>query len=137
MFFYNIYWIDSILTFCIALYLIWMGYDLLVKATRILMLFTPKNIDIKSIVSLVSGINYVRQLHHVHVWYLNEEELHLEGHLELNQNISVAQFDKVLIEIEYLLKEKFNINHVTLQPEFNKTDSKRHYSSRLNVKNNN
>ena len=66
----------------------------------------------------------MRKLHHVHVWYLNEDELHLEGHLELNQNISVAQFDEVLIEIESLVKEKFNINHVTLQPEFNKTDPK-------------
>ena len=124
MYFYSIYWIDSILTFCIAIYLIWMGYDLLLKATRILMLFTPKSIDIKTIVNLVSHINYVRKLHHVHVWYLNEDELHLEGHLELNQNISVAQFDEVLIEIESLVKEKFNINHVTLQPEFNKTDPK-------------
>lgn len=124
MYFYSIYWIDSILTFCIAIYLIWMGYDLLLKATRILMLFTPKSIDIKAIVILVSHINYVRKLHHVHVWYLNEDELHLEGHLELNQNISVAQFDEVLIEIESLVKEKFNINHVTLQPEFNKTDPK-------------
>lgn len=124
MYYYHVYWIDSILTFCIAIYLIWMGYDLLVKATRILMLFTPKNIDIKSIVSLVSEIKYVRQLHHVHVWYLNEEELHLEGHLELNQNISVAQFDEILIKIERLVKEKFKINHVTLQPEFNKTDPK-------------
>ena len=124
MYFYSIYWIDSILTFCIAIYLIWMGYDLLLKATRILMLFTPKSIDIKTIVNLVSHINYVRKLHHVHVWYLNEDELHLEGHLELNQNISVAQFDEVLIEIESLVKEKYNINHVTLQPEFNKTDPK-------------
>ena len=124
MYFYSIYWIDSILTFCIAIYLIWMGYDLLLKATRILMLFTPKSIDIKTIVNLVSHINYVRKLHHVHVWYLNEDELHLEGHLELNQNISVAQFDEVLIEIESLVKEKFNINHVTLQPEFNKKDPK-------------
>mgnify|MGYP001202280873 CR=1 FL=1 len=124
MYFYSIYWIDSILTFCIAIYLIWMGYDLLLKATRILMLFTPKSIDISTIVNLVSHINYVRKLHHVHVWYLNEDELHLEGHLELNQNISVAQFDEVLIEIESLVKEKYNINHVTLQPEFNKTDPK-------------
>lgn len=124
MYFYSIYWIDSILTFCIAIYLIWMGYDLLLKATRILMLFTPKSIDINTIVNLVSHINYVRKLHHVHVWYLNEDELHLEGHLELNQNISVAQFDEVLIEIESLVKEKYNINHVTLQPEFNKKDPK-------------
>ena len=57
MYYYNVYWIDSILTFCIAIYLIWMGYDLLIKSTRILMLFTPKNIDIKSIVSLVSKLN--------------------------------------------------------------------------------
>lgn len=87
MYYYNIYWIDSILTFFIAIYLIWIGYDLLFKTTRFLILFTPKNIDIKSLVRLVPKIKYVSQLHHVYVWYLNEEELYLEGYLELKQNI--------------------------------------------------
>lgn len=122
--YYNIYWIDNLLTLCIAIYLIWMGYDLLYKATRILMLFTPKTINIKDIVDMVSNIKHVGKLHHVHVWYLNEEELHLEGHLELSNDISISEFDTILLEIETTLKDNFNINHVTLQPEYNKIDSK-------------
>ena len=122
--YYNIYWIDNLLTLCIAIYLIWMGYDLLYKATRILMLFTPKTINIKDIVDMVSNIKHVGKLHHVHVWYLNEEELHLEGHLELSNDITISEFDTILLEIETTLKDNFNINHVTLQPEYNKIDPK-------------
>lgn len=122
--YYNTYWIDNLLTLCIAVYLIWMGYDLLYKATRILMLFTPKTINIKDIVDMVSNIKHVGKLHHVHVWYLNEEELHLEGHLELSNDITISEFDTILLEIETTLKDHFNINHVTLQPEYNKIDSK-------------
>lgn len=122
--YYNIYWIDNLLTLCIAIYLIWMGYDLLYKATRILMLFTPKTINIKDIVDMVSNIKHVGKLHHVHVWYLNEEELHLEGHLELSNDITISEFDTILLEIEITLKDNFNINHVTLQPEYNKIDPK-------------
>ena len=53
MYFYQIYWIDSILTLIIAVYLIIVGIDLLLKATKMLMLFTPEEIDIKEIVKEV------------------------------------------------------------------------------------
>ena len=38
--FYELYWVDPVLTIIIALYLIYMGYDLLKTSTRVLMLFT-------------------------------------------------------------------------------------------------
>src|SRR5690606_21787260 len=50
------YWVDSVLTFIIALYLIFVGVDLLKKSTQMLMLFTPTHIDIKEIVREVHKI---------------------------------------------------------------------------------
>ena len=47
--FYQIYWVDSALTLAIALYLIWVGYDLLKDSFKVLMLFAPENIHIKDI----------------------------------------------------------------------------------------
>lgn len=122
--FYQMFWIDSMLTLLIALYLIWVGYKLLKTSTKILMLFTPENIDIKKVVRLVNSIPKVNRLHHVHIWGLNDDEFHLEAHLAFSEDISLSEFDDVLYEIETLLKEEFQINHVTIQPEFNKKDPK-------------
>lgn len=122
--YFQIYWVDSVLTFLIALYLIWVGYDLLKKSTKILMLFTPDQINIRDVVKTVNTLPKVNKLHHVHVWCLNDDEFHLEAHLDLKENITIDEFDNVLHNIEALLNNKFQINHVTIQPEFNKLDSK-------------
>ena len=118
------YWVDSLLTFLIALYLIWMGYDLLMKSAKMLLLFTPDHINIKDVVRTVHQVEKVNRLHHVHIWGLNDDELHLEAHLDLTENISISEFDTILHQIERVLHEEFGINHVNIQPEFNKEDPK-------------
>lgn len=122
--YFELFWIDSVLTFLIALYLIIMSWDLLKKSYRVLMLFTPHGVEIKSIVNQVHAIKGVSKLHHVHVWQLNEDEVHLEAHLAFDDDISLSKFDDILDNIEELLKQEFNINHITIQPEYNKKDSK-------------
>jgi cobalt-zinc-cadmium efflux system protein len=122
--YYQIYWVDSVLTMLIAIYLIVVGIDLFLKSTKMLMLFTPEYIDIKDIVREVHQIKGVGKLHHIHVWHLNEEELHLEAHLDCAADIKMSEFNDLLHEIEEVLYEKFNINHVNIQPEFQKVDPK-------------
>ncbi len=122
--FYELYWVDSVLTFVIAIYLIVVGYDLLKKSFKVLMLYTPDTIQVKEIVQLVNALPKVKSIHHIHVWQLNEEETHLEAHIDFNGDINVSEFGKILHEIEDILHENFGINHVTLQPEFGKKDSK-------------
>ena len=122
--FYGWFWVDSIMTLFIALYLIYVGYDLIKSATKMLMLFTPDYIDIKEVVSEVHKIKGVNKLHHIHVWHLNEEELHLEAHLDCLENIKMSEFNSLLEEVEIVLFQKFNINHINIQPEFKKEDPK-------------
>lgn len=122
--FFGIYWIDSVLTFLIGLYLIYVGYDLLRSSTRMLMLFTPDHIDIKALVRSVHQLEDVNKLHHIHVWGLNDDELHLEAHLDFKKDITLSQFNEILAQIETILKEEYGINHVNIQPEFNKEDPK-------------
>jgi cobalt-zinc-cadmium efflux system protein len=122
--YYQIFWIDSFLTLLIAIYLIVMSGDLLKKSYRVLMLFTPNDINVKTIAEHMHSIDGVSKFHHVHVWQLNEDEVHLEAHLQFVDDISLSEFDNILVEIEQSLKDKFNINHVTIQPEFNKKDPK-------------
>lgn len=121
---YQIYWVDGVLTILIAIYLIYVSYDLVKKSIKFLMLFTPDHIDIKEIVREVHQIIGVGKLHHIHVWYLNEDELHLEAHLDCDKDIKMSEFNDLLYEIEKLLYNKFGINHVNIQPEFQKVDPK-------------
>jgi cobalt-zinc-cadmium efflux system protein len=122
--YYQLFWVDSLLTLLIALYLIWVGYDLLKVSTKMLMLFTPDDINIKNVVRAVNKLPKVSKLHHVHIWNLSDDELHLEAHLDLTENITISEFDSLLLNIESVLHDEFNINHVTIQPEFNKEDPK-------------
>lgn len=118
------FWVDSLLTFMIALYLIWVGYDLLIKSSKMLMLFTPEHINIKHVVRAVHQIPKVKRLHHIHIWGLNDDELHLEAHLDFDEDITISEFDMILHQIEKMLHDDFAINHVNIQPEFNKEDPK-------------
>ena len=120
----HIYWIDSGLTFVIAIYLIFVGYHLLKESTQMLMLFTPAHVDIKEIVREIHKISGVNKLHHIHVWHLNDHELHLEAHLDCSEDIKMSEFNTLLNQIEVVLLEKFQINHINIQPEFQKVDSK-------------
>ena len=101
--FYQIYWVDSALTLAIAVYLIWMGYDLLKTSTKVLMLFTPESVPIKEIVDEINAFESIKNVHHVHVWQLNEDEVHLEAHIDFNEDITLSQFDAILHDIEALV----------------------------------
>ncbi len=122
--YYQMFWIDSLLTFVIALYLIWMGFDLLKESTKVLMLFTPDDIPIDKIIKEINDFDAIKNVHHIHVWQLNEEEIHFEAHVDFKSNITLTEFDVILKEIEELLHHKFEINHINIQPEFGKSDSK-------------
>ncbi|MBO0591252.1 cation transporter [Cellulophaga sp. E16_2] len=122
--FYELYWVDALLTLCIAFYLIYVGYDLLKTSTRVLMLFTPNTIEINKIVEALHKIDTIKNVHHVHIWQLNEDEVHLEAHIDFDTDIRLSEFDAILEKIEEEVFHKFGINHVNIQPEYDKIDNK-------------
>lgn len=122
--FFGWFWVDSVMTILIAVYLIVVGINLLKQSTKMLMLFTPEHIDIKEIIREVHKISGVNKLHHIHVWHLNDDELHLEAHLDCSEDIKMSEFNDLLHQVEMVLFEKFHINHINIQPEFKKEDPK-------------
>jgi len=114
------YWVDSLITFGIAIYLIYMGIDILKSSSKILMLFTPDNIDIKEIIKSIEQVIGIHKLHHIHLWHLNDNDIHLEAHIDCKENISISQFNLLVNKIEEVLHHQYNINHSTIQPEFGK-----------------
>jgi cobalt-zinc-cadmium efflux system protein len=121
------FWVDSVMTLIIAIYLIIVGVDLLKKSTQMLMLFTPVHIDINDIISEVHKIEGVEKLHHIHVWHLNDDELHLEAHLDCSEDLKMSEFNKILHKMEHVLLDKFQINHINIQPEYKKEEASKDF----------
>ena len=123
--YYETYWIDPLLTILIALYLIYMGFDLLKASTRVLMLFTPDTIEVQQIVDRICSFEAVKNVHHVHIWQLNDDQVHLEAHIDFDRDIKLSEYDVILAKIEEDVFHEFGINHVSLQPEYGKCDNKK------------
>ena len=121
------FWVDSVMTLIIAIYLIFVGVDLLKKSTQMLMLFTPVHINIEEIVSEVHKISGGGKLHHIHVWHLNDDELHLEAHLDCQEDIKMSEFNEIVCQLEHILFDKFKINHINIQPEYNKEEDSKDF----------
>lgn len=122
--YYHIYWIDALLTLLISFYLIFMSWRILIDSLKILMLFAPSHIKIKEIVDEVMKVEGIENIHHIHIWQLNDVECHFEAHLEFKEDINLSQFDSVCEAVEALLFQKFQIHHCNLQPEYQRDDLK-------------
>jgi cobalt-zinc-cadmium efflux system protein len=124
IYFYKFYWIDGALTLLIAVYLIFVSWKLLLESLKVLMLFTPSSIVIETINEEISTIPEIRNIHHVHVWQLDNDQIYFEGHVDFVDNLTLQKVNEILGRIQGTLHEHFNIEHVTLQPEFNRCQKK-------------
>jgi cobalt-zinc-cadmium efflux system protein len=121
--FYNWYYIDAIFSILIASYLLYLSWAIFRDSLRILMQFTPKNINIGSISKEISAISGITNIHHVHAWQLDDYKIIFEAHIDLEADISVSQFENKLADIKHILL-KHGIDHSNIQPEFNMKDNK-------------
>jgi cobalt-zinc-cadmium efflux system protein len=122
--YYQIYWIDPVLTIIISVYLIYMSWRIFMDSLKILMLFAPNHIEIRKIEEEIVALKNVRNIHHVHVWQLNDHTIHFEAHVEFIKDIKLSEFDDACEKIEELLAHQFGISHSNLQPEFDRDDNK-------------
>ncbi|MGQ1784333.1 MULTISPECIES: cation diffusion facilitator family transporter [unclassified Saccharicrinis] len=121
---YKLYWVDSLLSVIIAVYLIVSSWKLVIGAMKVLMQFTPQDIDLDKIKEVICGLNQVENVHHVHIWQLTDHEIHFEAHIDCSEDLILSQVDKVMDKVRELLHHEFNIHHATLQPEFHVCDDK-------------
>jgi cobalt-zinc-cadmium efflux system protein len=115
---FGIYWIDPLITVLISLYILKETYLLLRDSFNILMQSAPKDLDLEKIQSTVEDVEGVKNLHHVHLWSLNDKQLHFEGHVDLENDMPVSKAGEINKQISKLLHDKFEIVHTTLQMEF-------------------
>jgi cobalt-zinc-cadmium efflux system protein len=115
---FHIYLIDPILTIVIGLYILRESFAMMKQTVNILMQSTPDNVDIMKIKCALEELPEVTNLHHVHVWQVNDRDIHFEGHIDVCEDFTASRIAEINSRIEKILLESFGINHVTIQIEY-------------------
>jgi cobalt-zinc-cadmium efflux system protein len=113
---YGVHWVDPVITATIAVYLFAHAYHEIRKAIRILIESAPTDFDFDGMVRAVQALEGVQDLHHVHLWRLDEERVALEAHLSILQR-DMHAMEAIKRRTKELLREDFDIEHATLEIE--------------------
>ncbi len=115
--FYDVYWVDPVITALIAIYIIIHGTIEIRKAIRILMESAPEDFAFDRMVREVVAMDGVQDLHHVHLWRLDEKRVALEAHLAITK-ADLAEMERIKRSVKEKLKEDFGVEHATLEVEY-------------------
>lgn len=113
---FNISWIDPALTILISLYILKQTYEIVKESVDVIMMSSPAEIDMNELQQAVEAIPGVKNIHHVHLWRLNDADTHFEAHVDV-EDVLVSTTASVRTEIERRLHDTYGINHTTLQFE--------------------
>ena len=119
IYYFDAYWIDPSLTVMIGLYILKESYEILKESTNILMQGTPKTVDIDEIAEELEKMDAIKNIHHVHIWALDEHTLFFEAHVNLQNDIWVSELSAIYEKLEQVLKGHFGVTHLTIQFEYN------------------
>jgi len=111
---YGWYWTDTVMTLLIAGYVLYQAATLLPSTIHILMQGTPEGIAISEVIQVMEGVERVSNVHHVHLWQLDEHKNALEAHVVID-DFCDTEVVKAALKAE--LGQRFNVNHSTLEFE--------------------
>lgn len=106
--------IDPILSAAIGLLVLRSAWRVLWDSVEVLLEATPAHIDAEAVRRAMAAVPGVAGVHDLHVWTVTSGFVALSGHVELD---GTRPWAPVLLELARVLRERFGILHVTLQPE--------------------
>ena len=108
------HWIDAGVTLAIAAYILWQSALGLVPVVRILMLASPEGLDTGEVLGAMRGVAGVSDVHHLHLWRMQEHEAALEAHVVLD---GTRPLQEVRLALRAMLEDRFGLAHSTLELE--------------------
>ncbi len=111
---YGWIWTDAAMTLIISSYVLWQGFTQIPKVIHLLMEGTPEGMSIDDIIAAMKDENGVADVHHVHIWQLDEHRNALEAHVVLYEG---SNMDDLKVRIKKKLHDQYDIEHSTLEFE--------------------
>lgn len=116
---YDMRWVDPAITIGIALYILYLAFTEIGGPIRTLMLGSPADINSYAVINAMRNIDGVQDVHHVHLWQMQEHEAALDSHVVVTAD-GWTRLEEMKVAIKERLKNKFGIGHSSL--EFEHTD---------------
>jgi cobalt-zinc-cadmium efflux system protein len=105
---------DPLISIVIAILILFSSWHLVKESLSILMQSVPKGIRLQEVQQTIESVEGVAKVHDLHVWALTSGIYTLSAHAVVEVG---GDLHHVLNGIEHTLKQRFNIEHTTIQLE--------------------
>jgi len=106
---------DPILSLFLIVFMIVSNYNIIKRSSIVLMAGVPEHLNYEQIGRDLEAIPGITSVHDLHIWYMSANKSALSAHIVAKDPMS---WQETLILCQEMLEEKHQIDHVTLQHEF-------------------
>jgi cobalt-zinc-cadmium efflux system protein len=110
------HWVDPALSIGIGCLIIWSSLGIIRETLNILLEGTPRGLSVEQIVSSLTAIDGVNDVHDVHVWSISSDSHALSCHVRI-ADMPLSESENILRQVTDLLASQFHIHHTTIQFE--------------------
>ena len=115
------YLADPLISVLIGILILYSSWSLIKDSLTVLMQSVPKGIRLDEVRETIEAVDGVSKVHDLHVWAVTSDIFTLSAHAVVENG---GDFHEVLNGIEDTLKERFNIEHTTIQLEIESREEK-------------
>jgi cobalt-zinc-cadmium efflux system protein len=109
-------WIDPALSLFVAGIIVTGVYRVMRDATDVLLEGVPRGLHVTDVRDAMASIGGIAAVHDLHVWTIGTGARALSAHVLVDDR-RVSEATHILREVDTLVRERFNVTHVTLQFE--------------------
>ncbi len=106
--------IDPILSILIGILILISSLTLIRESLLVLMEGVPGHLNLKDVSQEMQTISGVKAIHDLHIWTLSSGKVALSAHVNIHE---FSSWQTILPNLRELLETKYDIDHITLQPE--------------------
>jgi cobalt-zinc-cadmium efflux system protein len=110
------YLVDPLLSIFIGLLILRGAYVLIMESIDIFLEATPKDINMEELLDELREIKGVKEIHHIHLWTITSGINAMSAHVLIDDRL-ISSSAHILNEIKSLLRNKYKIEHSTIQFE--------------------
>lgn len=110
------YLFDPIVSALIGVFILVGCLRLIRESTRILMEAVPEHIDLLKVSNDIRKMPSVKEVHDLHIWSIGSDVYALSAHVLIDTK-DVNSLNKIITDINDMLKSTYNITHTVIQTE--------------------
>lgn len=112
---------DPLIGIFIGILILFSSWSLVKDSLSVLMQTVPKDIRLEEVRETIEAVHGVSKVHDLHIWAVTSDIYTLSAHAVVENG---GDFHEVLNGIEGTLKERYNIEHTTIQLETESREEK-------------